>query len=82
MYRNKKNGHDPLSPTRPAMYLTPLNLAAPPLREWVLKLVGAKGVRSCRGLDLTFEQIKATVKKADPGQLPGPTARNSVCARQ
>ena len=44
MYRSKKkNGHDPLSPTRPAMYLTPLNLAAPPLREWVLKLVGAKG---------------------------------------
>lgn len=28
---------------RLAMYLTPLNLAAPPLREWVLKLVGAKG---------------------------------------
>ena len=28
---------------RIAMYLTPLNLAAPPLREWVLKLVGAKG---------------------------------------
>ena len=39
----KKSGLDPLCLVRPAMYLIPLNLAAPPLREWVLKLVGAKG---------------------------------------
>lgn len=42
-HNKKKSGLDLLCKVRLAMYLTPLNLAAPPLREWVLKLVGAKG---------------------------------------